>query len=567
MKKLRATLWIAVGFLFIFHCAAPKNPFTNPADAKIITDSSLKSVQDSVKASTTLPCTVSVFLSNLVDSFFVTFGAPGADSTIASGKVTQDIITFQLAPKNIGKFNLTVVIIKSDSSRDSIVKSLTVFVRAPVVTCDSLAYHAALSADSFSFIFTVSDPDSNVRFAYTMIDTSLGPTQTTSFSSLKPFHETVSRVIKGTAFKSALFAPLVCRAYALDADSLFSNVVSCTLHVFDTTKPSVTLLEPDTTQVITILPNKIRAIISDLAGIASATFNGSAMTFSHDTAVYNASTIDSGASIDSIVAFDKADNKTVFRFGLTYSGKKLFPPKIKDLSRATVEGNAFGPLFLDTCVIIADTSIKDTVAYKKDSLSWIITDSSGGQIAIPASHIIAIPFPSDTEWAGVFRLTFKAFVKNTPALFDVKQPSFFVAEVYDPPRITVGSFLCSTKPHSDTMYLDTGTAVSAVDDQLADLNWTFKNGKHFKVDSLYSALRLGLPKAANALAAGPIGIGPILGSYFNRHIVIAPKTVADSGYYGLDTLLFSVQSSKGSDTKQIVFSHATNCLFVIIPHL
>jgi len=41
-----------------------------------------------------------------------------------------------------------------------------------------------------------------------------------------------------------------------------------------------------------------------------------------------------------------------------------------------------------------------------------------------------------------------------------------------------------------------------------------------------------LAKAANALAAGPIGIGPILGSYFNRHIVIAPKTVADSGYYG-----------------------------------
>ncbi len=573
MKMIRFTVWFIAGFLLFFHCASPKNPPTNPSDANIIIDSSLKSVRDSIKAATVVQCTVSVFLPNLVDSFFVTLDKTGYDTTIASGKVTQDIVTFQLAPQSTGTFKLSVVIVKADGSRDSLVKDITVFVLAPIVGCDSLSFHAPLSADSFTFKFTVTDPDSNMRFAYILIDTAFGPTQTTSFLSLKPFKETVSRTIKGNTFKSALSAPLVCQAYALDADSLFSNIASCTLHVFDTTKPSITLLEPDTSATITSLPKRIKAIISDLAGIASATFNGSSMVFSHDTATYEASTIDSGKSIDSIVAFDKpgykdsVGNKTVLRFGLTYSGKKSFPPKIKELTRATTEGRSFGSLFLDTCVVLTDTSIKDPVSFKKDSLSWIITDSTGGTIAVPGTHIVPLPFPTDTEWTGIFRLTFKVFSANSPALFDVKQPAFFVTEVYDPPRITVNGFICSTKPHSDTMYLDANTTVSAVDDKLSSLNWSFKNGKHFKVDSLYSSLR-GLPKKAET-QTGPIivsgGISPIFGSYFNRHIVISPITVADSGYYGYDTLLFSVKSAQGADSKQIIFSHATNCHLIYIP--
>jgi len=566
--RFLAAMLLSAALAIVLFCGNPKNPYSSPSAAKIFADSSLTSLNDSVKAFTEVPCSVSLYLPGLIDSMYVHVVKTGYDTVIAGVAVKTDKVAFDFVAPAPGTYQVKVFIVRSDNSFDSLIKEVKVFLILPVVTTDSASFHITLPRDSFVVRFIASDADSNLRFGYTWVDTGIGTASSTPFLSLKPFHETFSRTVSSAALLSGLGAPIVLHAYAIDAESLFSAVTSCTLFVSDTTKPSLKLLAPDTAATVTSLPVTVRALVTDLAGINTVTFNGAAMVFANDTASYEASSIDSGKSLDSIVAFDKAGNRAAMVFPLTYSGKKLYPPKIIDLSRSTPEGHSFAPISLDASVILSDTGIKDTAGYKKDSLTWLITDSVGNQIAVPASHLFTVPFPSDTEWAGTIRLTFRVTAKNNPALYDTKQPSFFVTEVYDPPVITQQQDLCSTTPHSATIYLDTITTVRALDNKYPDLDWTFKNGKHFKVDSLYGSI-LSLGKTAAPPVTTPGGaviVPPITRFYFNRHVVISPITVPDSGYYGTDTLLFTVTSPQGSIvSKPIYFSHSKLCLFHLFP--
>jgi hypothetical protein len=559
MKKFSVVVSaiLASAVALVLCCGTPQNPYTNPKSAQIVADSSLTSLQDSVKMFKTVPCSVSLYLPNLIDSIHVHVVKSGFDTIIAGGKVSSDEFTFDFTAALPGVYQLKVFIVRSDNSIDSLIRQVTVYVLLPVVTPDSAAYHVILPVDSFTFNFTAVGPDSNLRFGYTWIDTSTSQTQLTAFSALKPYHETFSRTIHALLLHAGLHAPIVCHAYAINADSLVSAVASCTLYVTDTTRPAIQLVVPDTSVTITTLPVTIKTVVTDLAGIDAVTFNGAPMILTNDTATYVASSIDSGKSLDTIIALDNSGNKGVLAFPLTYAGKQLHPPKIIDLSRATTEGHPFSPISLDASVTLTDTSIKDTTNYKKDSLTWVITDSLGNQIAVPASHMITIPFPIDTEWTGTIKLTFHVTAKNNPALYDTKQPSFFVAEVYDPPVITFQSTMLSLVPYSSPIYLDTVTTVRALDNKFADLAWTFKNGKHFKVDSLYSIRIIpGLSKAASGQADSIKSITPIFG-FFTRHVKISPLTVADSTFFGKDTLQFMVKSPQISSPVSMwfYFSH------------
>jgi hypothetical protein len=747
----------ASALVLALFCASPQNPFTDPKSAGIVADSSLTSLTDSVSAFSTVPCTVSVYLPDLIDSFFVSrkIGSQ-AGTTIASGTVTASKIAFSLPVDYPGEYIITVRIVKTDKTGDTLTKTITVYspysmqlsivlpqkdsllyhqtyacscvvshpeladsvyarlitassdtllvlakasagfgfsftvpvigtfsvrvtgtllgggrdsvtktcigyvpylthvnfvlpqndslrynreyacscsvshpefadsmqahliygstdtvlvrtraaaglrfrftvptvgafsiratvtllgggsdsvtkdligyVLTPVVTPDSAAYHVILPLGSFTFRFTAVGPDSNLRVGYTWLDTAVEQTQATPFLPLKPYHEVFSRTVDSAALLAALGAPIVCHAYAIDADSLISAMASCTLFVTDTTKPGIRLLTPNPADTIRTLPVSVKAIVTDLSGIEAVTFNGASMVLSHDTASYEASSIDSGKSLDSIIALDRLGSRSALVFHLNYTGKKLYPPKIIDLSRATTEGHPFASISLDASVTLTDTSITNPAPYKRDSLTWVITDSLGNQIAVPVSHVISIPFPSDTEWTGTIKLTFRVTVKNNPSLYDTKQPSFFVAEVYDPPVITFPQSLCSTTPKSGEFFLDTITTVRALDNKLSTLNWTFKNGKHFKVDSVYSLKVSGLPKAAADLA-NPIDgkdITPIFG-FFNRHIRISNIATADTGYIGTDTLQFTVISPQGPPvSKSIYFTHAKICIIRLL---
>jgi hypothetical protein len=230
------------------------------------------------------------------------------------------------------------------------------------------------------------------------------------------------------------------------------------------------------------------------------------------------------------------------------------------MSRATPQGVAFAPVWLDTCVVLPDTSIKDKVAYKKDSLTWVVTDSAGGSIAVPGNHLFTIPFPADTMWQGTFQLTFRVFVTNSPSLYDTKQPSFFVTPYNYLPVITLSQDQCFKTFQTDTIYLDAVTTAHDPNDALSSLNWSFSKGSHFKVDSLYSSRLLGKVSGSSGL---PI-VNPILPlKFFTRHVVIDTISAADLSFYGTDTLTFTVTDPGGLvASKKIYFTRPTGfCLF------
>jgi hypothetical protein len=547
----------------LLSCSSGPSPFSNPANAGFSPAQSLRSLDvknDSVKVKATVPCTVQVYLPNLIDSFFVHASLNGSDSTLASGAITGNSFTFPFTENAPGVYKLNVVIVKSDSTKDTLSKTVTVYSMAPVVTADAPALRVFLPADSFVIHFTVTDPDSNVWKAFTWLDTATGASQQTSFSP-KTHVASITKTVYGPSLIAALQAPIVCYAVAIDfPDSNVSKTAVCTLYVKDTVPPLVRIIPPTDTVNAVNSPVTIKALVTDFTGIDSVRYDNSPMVTSGDTAIFVASILDSGKQTDSIVAIDKAGNKTRFAFSLHIQGKQSVPPQIKDLSRATPQGVPFAPLFLDTCVIIADTSIKDTASFKKDSLIWRITDSAGTSELIPANHVFTIPFPSDTMWQGTFKLTFSVHVANSPSLMDTKQPSFFVTPFNYPPVITLAIDRCFKALRTDTIYLDAATTVHDPNDAATSLNWKFSKGNHFKVDSLYSAFLLKQTAGPGTLGSGIIN--PIL-PRFNRHIVIDTLTAADTAFFGTDSLTFTVTDPGGSiAAKKIYFTRPIGpCLF------
>jgi len=441
MLKTIINLFFCFSVFFILLCSPQESPYTNPKDAKIIKENSLRSLDaknDSIKINTTLQCTVEVTRPKLIDSFFVYLNYSGKDTLIASGIVNDISFNFSLSIPHQGIYDLNVIIVKIDNSKDTLTKTVFAYALSPQIIPDSLSYTVFMPQDSFVFKFTVLDLDSNVRFAYTWIDSILGPLIT--FTTAKPFMETFSRTVYGPYMLSALKSKrnIICTAMAIDIpDSNSSSIALCTLYVRDTIKPTIKLITPqDTSSPITSLPVTIRAIIKDICGITSAKFNDMPMTLENDTTfALEISSLDSGKHLDSIIAIDIYSNQSKLVFSLTYQGKQLYPPQIKDVSKAITEGKKFDTLLLDTCVIIKDTTIANKLLYAKDSITWIITDTAGNQLTIPANHKFVISQPADTEWSGVIKLTFKAFITNKPSLYDLKQLSFFVTEIPDPPKI------------------------------------------------------------------------------------------------------------------------------------
>jgi len=384
--------------------------------------------------------------------------------------------------------------------------------------------------------------------------------QDTSFAP-RTHRAVISRTVRKPALLTALKTPVVCYAAAIDFDSNVSNTAACTLYVKDTVVPQIRLVPPTDTVNPVSSPVTVMALVTSAVGIDSVLFNNARMVYNNDTALYIASLLDSGLHVDSVVAIDKAGKKSKLTFSLYIQGKHNVPPQIIDLSRATPQGRSFAPIFLDTCVVIADTSVKNVAAYAKDSLLWEIRDSMG--LLVPYdlnTHAFTIPFPADTMWQGTFKLTFNVYVKNNPPLYDTKQPSFFVTPFNYPPVITLAPHRCFKYFRADTIDLDTITSAHDPNDQLSTLQWTFSNGNHFKVQKQYSST-FRLPKsAANPIIDPGLIIRP---SYFNYKIVIDTISGADATYFGIDSLTFTVTDPGGlAVSKKIYFNHYNLiCLF------
>ena len=202
MLKQSAVFYLLISIPVILFCTSPQNPYSNPDNAKIQADSSLAALKDTLKISTEYKCTVNVFLPNLVDSFFVDYN----DSFIQKGAVNgKSPITFSFTPAYTGDYQVKFIIVKTNGSKDSLVKTGLVVATlslAPQIVPVSGSIHLFLG-DSAVVKFVLIDPDSNLVGYTTRFnqdpDTALSHAQDYSYSiTSRVGHDTISRKLSGT---------------------------------------------------------------------------------------------------------------------------------------------------------------------------------------------------------------------------------------------------------------------------------------------------------------------------------------------------------------------------------
>jgi hypothetical protein len=559
--RVWAFVFCAAAAAFLITCSSPSNPYTNPGNATL-GETALPPASSTLDAHSAYPCSVQVILPQYVDTIIVILSEKGAVDTLFvrdSAKSDSPWVAFTLNPSSAGTCSLTIILVRSNGTRDSSSFAFAVQDLSPVAVAVPDTVRGYLGG-SVTVRFSLRDPGKKLRscfFDRQTNDTTV--TDTVLNFGINTDTVTVTRTYADSMLFAGLVHPFIIFCQAINDDSLVSARVACTVFVSDTTVPSLVLLA-DTVDTIRTLPVTIKAIVHDNWGIDSVQFNSHDMTLTGDTALLAVSTLDSGKSIDTVVAFDKGGNSTIVLFPLTYSGHKTYPPHIKDVSKSVNEGHHFDTLFLDTCVTMGNPLIIDSIAYKRDSLDWVITDSNGiiVKTVLRGSPISARKFfvspPADTEWAGAIPFMFKA---STPGgLEDVKMVTYTVAEVADTPQIILGTQCTGLGGTFDTLFLD--TCGFDPDNKSSTLSWTFKPGTYFQVDSIITCN--GLLKSA-ATDAGSIEIlPPPCFLRFTRRIAIIPKkglilpTTAFS-----DAMTFTVMDPTGlRRTKQIIFKQG-NC--------
>jgi hypothetical protein len=552
IHKVVGPCFLLTVLMFLF-CAQPENPYLNPNNATIQVSTSLKTLTDTLKTSTQYKCSVDVFLPNLVDSFFVT----NFDSTIlkaAANALTP--ITFSFTPPDTGAYKIRVIIVKINGSKDSLVKNGYVVALpflGPKITPVLPLVHLFLG-DSVIVKFNLVDADSDLsgfttRFSEDQ-DTALSHAQDYSYSITSHVaHDTISRTLKGDILFQGIKSPLICFAQAIDRKNNLSTVAACTVFVADTTHPTITKLRPVVDSTF-ILPDTIIALVHDNWGIDSVKLGEAQMTLSHDSAVYIVPALAPGTTtFDTIAAWDKAGNRTTLTFTRIYSGAKVYPPIVKNLGMTVFTANRFDTLYLDTCANPTNPATLDTATYQK-SLLWQVFDSAGTSLSIPVSKKIVVAVPADPLWNGSIKLTFVAIAPTGPSM--PTTALFTVRDLPGTPVITVGNQLKLVGNLFDTLLLDTCAKDSI--DLPTVLNWTIKNGKYFKADSIRAC-----PPCTHLPCL--LCINPP----FNRRIAIVADTakIKPATWTGSDTLYFTVKNSRGlSKTKALVF---TQWSFIIRP--
>jgi hypothetical protein len=560
IKKVFTVIIAAASALSLSCVSDAKNPYHNPDNVKIQEATSLSNLAGTLKAGAIYSCSVSVFLPGLVDTMVVYVSRGGADSVLYRLEVGDSpLVVFPFSPGDTGGYRMQIVLVKSDGKKDSLPapKEFMVFDFAPkvspMVTRDSVYF-----GDSIAVQFHLTARGNNLSAYFTSLgldsDTLLSHGLYSYFGPLSHVGDTmVSRSFKGRLLRGGLESPLVVYAQAFDKEGGFSAEVPCTVCVFDTVRPKLTLLSPDTAKRdSTKLLDTIAVRAIDLSGIDSIRLNGVKMAFIGDTMVAIGrqviASLSPGTNRDTIVAWDRARNTDTIFLNLRYTGPKIYPPKIKPLDASVNEGVGFDTLFLDTSITSDDPELGTIAAYAA-SLLWSVTDSSGNQISSFNSKtrklVIPVKTPPDSEWVDTFNLNFKVIdtVKN---LSGFRIGTFKVNEVPDSPIITMKNVSKKAGSSFDTLWLD--TCVKDPDNAPSTLQWSLKNGKVFKFDSLFSSRFDRLGKVSGS-------IKPISLKIYNRHVAVVPIDTTKAGgnsWTGVDTLLFSVRDPSGLSQKRLV---------------
>ena len=553
--KIAVSRFFSAAALFLA-CVQPQNPFINPNNAVIQADKSLGVLKDTLETSTQYACSVSIYLPNLVDSFFVKSG----DSTLFKGAVDSvSPIVFPFTPAKTGAYQVRFVIVKANGSKDSLVKSgyVTAAVSlAPIITPVSSKASIFLG-DSVIVKFILVDPDSDLvgyttRFS-SDLDTALSHAVDFQYSiTSRVGYDTIARKVSGNLLFQGITAPLICFAQAIDRKNNYSNVAACTVFVADTEHPTITKVRPLFDSIF-ILPDTITVTVTDPWGVDSVKLNGEKMALAGSPALYTyvVPALALGESFDTVTAWNKAGNAASTIFPRIYSGPKVYPPVVKNLGRTIFTGSRFDTLFLDTCAIPSNPSVSAIAAYQ-DSLLWQIVDSAGTSLPIPGTKKFVVPVPADTTWTGSITLRFLAVSSTGPSTPVTEK--FTVQNRPGTPIITLGNKTKLLGSSFDTLFLDTCATDSI--DASSTLNWTIKNGKYFKADSLLQC---------------PVCVHPpcilCINPSFRRRVAIVPDTtkINPATWTGSDTLRFSVKSPEGiTVTKPIVFTKWTFIIPIII---
>lgn len=514
MNRTNSIMYLILSAILVFAgmCNLPSDPFKNPEYAGI-DDENISTLPSRAPMGTFYNCTLTVYISELVDSFTVKKSNSTLTSLVAAGDSVGDTLFFTVEFLQPDDYTIDIVLYKAHY-RDTLQKKIAVYSTVPVshFSKTKIAMNYGQN-DSLSFV--LSDPDSNLLAYYIShngirVDTVDVKVANRAFLEGTVFADSTRNLQRINYFSIEAF----------DVDSQYSRSALCTLVVVDTVFPIVSHTQPliDSKIIAAALPCTAKVIISDDWGIDSVKVSGVHWNLPEKDTLWIIKTfLDTGLTKDSVLAWDKGGNRTALLFNYEYHGVVRYPPQLNPIIVAPIfERETFDTLYLDSFVVITDSSAH----YSKDSLVWTISVDSPDSIikhefdSVKRTLYVNVP---DKE------INFDRYISLTIKVTDPKgesailpRVSFWVIEKNDSPVIKIEN---QEKPYGeafDTLTLDKCGYDSDLNDRIS---WKIEAGRYFKPDSIYSTFGTLRPVTLKSAA---VIKNPI--RYFTGRVAIIPDT-------------------------------------------
>jgi len=304
-------------------------------------------------------------------------------------------------------------------------------------------------------------------------------------------------------------------------------------------------------------PVAVRALVTDIVGIDSVKFDTMPMVYARDTALFVFSPADSGEHVDRSSRLTMRATEPGF-CSLPSSRRKRCCRRSCATCPGNPQGVAFAPVWLDTCVVLPDTTLRTRSPTKR-------IRSPG---SLPTAPEDRLPFPATTCSPYPFLPT--PCGRDIPADFQGVRHQFTVAVRHETAVVLRDALQLSARDNarpgpmlqdiSDRHHIPGRRHYrTRSNDALSSLNWSFSKGSHFKVDSLYSSRLLGKVSGSSGL---PI-VNPILLSSFyapcrdRYHFRRRPVVLRYRHAY-----VYRNRSGRACASKKIYFTRPTGfCLF------
>lgn len=532
MNRISSSIYLILSAILVFTgmCNLPSDPFKNPEYAGI-DDENISTLPSRAPMGTFYNCTLTVFISSLVDSFTVKKNTSTQTSLVASGDSVGDTIFFTVEFLQPDDYTIDIVLYKAHY-RDTLQKKIAVYSTVPVShfskTTITMNY-----GQSTSLSFLLSDPDSNLLAYYLnhngiRVDTVDVKVVNRAFLEGTIFTDSIRNLQRINYFSIEAF----------DVDSQYSRSALCTLAVVDTVFPIVSHTQPliDSKVIAAALPCTAKVVITDDWGIDSVKVSGVHWNLPEKDTLWIIKTfLDTGLTKDSILAWDRGGNRTALLFNYEYHGPVKYPPLLKPIVVAPIfEREKFDTLYLDSFVVITDSSAH----YSKDSLVWTISVDSQDSIVKhefdPVKRTLYVNVP-DVE------IIVDRYIALTIKVSDPKgesavlpRVSFWVKEKNDPPVITIKDQVKPFDGAFDTLILEK----CGYDPDLNDrISWKIEPGTYFKPDSIYSTFGTIKPMTLKSAAViknptrnftGRVAIIPDTSKFKSSFLPIGTLSLVDS---------------------------------------